>query len=93
MDVPDRLLRLFVRVAVHNGGQISRSKRSKVDMLTDEEIKAMEEVVQRHLPRLSAAADVVARLHVRSEASESAGRFRAILGRGCTEQWLTTTTK
>ena len=58
VDMPDRLLRLFVRVAVHNGGKISISKRAKFDRLTDPEIAAMEEIVQRYLPRLKAAAEL-----------------------------------
>ncbi len=58
VDLPDRLLRLFVRVAVHNGGRISASKRAKFDKLTDEELQAMEDVIQRHLPKLAAAADL-----------------------------------
>lgn len=58
VDLPDRLLRLFVRVAVHNGGKISNSKRSKFDSLEDDEIAAMEEIVQRHLPKLKPASDL-----------------------------------
>lgn len=58
VDIPDRLLRLFVRVAVHNGGRISATKRSKFDSLTDAEVAAMEAVVQQHLPQLAAAADL-----------------------------------
>ena len=58
VDLPDRLLRLFVRVAVHNGGRISNSKRAKFDSLTDKEIASMEEIVQQHLPKLKAAADL-----------------------------------
>jgi hypothetical protein len=58
VDLPDRQLRLFVRIAAHNGGKISSSKRSKFDRLTDSEIAAMEEVVQRHLPGLTRAADL-----------------------------------
>ncbi len=57
-DIPDQLLRLFVRVAVHNGGRLSNAKRAKFDKLSADEITAMEEVVLRHLPRLSAAADL-----------------------------------
>ena len=57
-DIPDQLLRLFVRVAVHNDGRISNAKRDKFDKLTAEELSAMEDVVRRHLPRLSAAADL-----------------------------------
>lgn len=55
VDLPDRLLRLFVRIAVHNGGKISNSKRAKFDSLTDQEIAAMEEIVRQHLPKLKAA--------------------------------------
>lgn len=58
VDLPDRLLRLFVRVAVHNGGIISNSKRAKFDSLTDDEIAAMEAIVQQHLPKLKAATDL-----------------------------------
>lgn len=58
VDLPDRLLHLFVRVAVHNRGRISNTKRSKFAQLTDAEVAAMEEVVLRHLPKLSSAADL-----------------------------------
>ena len=58
VDLPDRLLRLFVRVAVHNGGIISNSKRAKFDSLTNNEIAAMEAIVQQHLPKLKAAVDL-----------------------------------
>jgi len=58
VDLPDRLLRLFVRVAVHNGGKISGSKRAKFDRLSEAQISAMEEIVLRHLPKLKAAADL-----------------------------------
>ena len=56
VDLPDRQLRLFIRIAAHNGGRISSAKRSQFDMLADSEIAAMEDVVKRHLPKLSAAA-------------------------------------
>ncbi len=58
VELPDRLLRLFVRVAVSNGGRLSNAKRSKFSMLTETEIAAMEDVVLRHLSKLSAAADL-----------------------------------
>lgn len=58
VDLPDRLLHLFVRLAVHNRGRISSAKRSKFVQLTDAEVAAMEEVVLRHLPKLSSAADL-----------------------------------
>jgi hypothetical protein len=58
VELPDRLLRLFVRIAVANGGRISSAKRSKFYMLTEPEIAAMEEVVLRHLPKLSASTDL-----------------------------------
>lgn len=58
VDLPDRLLHLFVRVAVHNGGRISNAKRSKFEMLSAAELAAMEEVIQNHLPKLAAAADL-----------------------------------
>jgi hypothetical protein len=52
------MLRLFVRVAVHNGGKISASKRAKFASLSDEEVAAMEAVVLLHLSKLAAAADL-----------------------------------
>ncbi len=58
VDLPDRLLHLFVRVAVHNEGRISNAKRARFDMLSAAELASMEEVIQRHLPKLSAAADL-----------------------------------
>jgi hypothetical protein len=59
VDLPDRQLRLFVRIAVHNAGKLSGAKRSTFGALTDSEVAAMEEVVRRHLPGLSAAANLV----------------------------------
>jgi hypothetical protein len=58
VDVPDRLLRLFVRLTVQNGGRLASSRRARFQPLTEEELQAMEAVVQRHLPGLAAAADL-----------------------------------
>jgi len=47
VDMPDRLIDLFVRVCVQNQGTISRGKRkSQFSMLTDSETAQMEEVVR-----------------------------------------------
>ncbi len=58
VDLPDRLLNLFIRVAVHNGGKISASKRAKFEKLTDAELASMEAIVEQHLPKLAPAADL-----------------------------------
>jgi hypothetical protein len=39
---------LCVRLTVHNGGRPANSKRAKVDRLTDQELTAMEALVQQH---------------------------------------------
>ncbi len=47
VDMPDRLIVLFIKLCRANGGRLSiRKRNSHFDMLTNDELKSMEEVVQ-----------------------------------------------
>jgi Fic family protein len=47
IDMPDRLIDLFIQLCLQNNGALSARKRSAhFDFLTDEELKLMEEAVQ-----------------------------------------------
>ena len=51
VDLPDRLANLFVKVCLANGGRLSKTKRdSHFDMLTDEEVAALERAVNAQMP-------------------------------------------
>ena len=48
VDLPDRKLDLIIKFIVQNHGKLSRQKRDKYfDMLTDDEVAAIEQVVQQ----------------------------------------------
>ncbi len=48
VDMPDRMIDLFIRLCLQNNGRLSRRKReSQFDFLTDDEITGMEEAVRR----------------------------------------------
>ncbi len=48
VDMPDRLINLFIRCCLQNHGRLSKRKRSELfTMLKDEEITKMEEAVQK----------------------------------------------
>ncbi len=50
VDMPDQQLDLFIRVTTQNNGTLSQGKRAThFKMLTDEEIKMLEAVVQKNL--------------------------------------------
>ncbi len=50
VDLPDRLMELFINAVMQNHGKLSANKRSKhFQMLTDDEIGKMEEIVRRNL--------------------------------------------
>ena len=47
VDMPDRLIDLFIRICLQNNGQLSKAKRgSHFEMLTDQEISALERAVR-----------------------------------------------
>ena len=47
VDMPDRLIDLFIRICLQNKGQLSKGKRgSHFEMLTDKEIAALERAVR-----------------------------------------------
>ncbi len=47
VDMPDRLIDLFIRLCIENNGRLSKSKRkSKFERLTDKEVAQMEECVR-----------------------------------------------
>jgi len=49
VDMPDRLIILFIKICCANGGRLSQRKQKRhFDMLTGEEIAELEEVVERH---------------------------------------------
>lgn len=48
-ELPDRLMNLFIKVCLNNGGRLSASKRKHFSMLSDGEIKAMEKAVKTHM--------------------------------------------
>lgn len=47
VDMPDRRAALLIRLMLQNGGRLSNSKRGQFDELTDAEIVAMEQALQR----------------------------------------------
>ena len=50
VDMPDQQLDLFIRVSIQNNGTLSQSKRiTHFKMLTDDEIKLFEAVVQKNM--------------------------------------------
>lgn len=49
VDMPDRRAALLIRLMLQNDGRLSNSKRGQFDELTDAEIAAMEQAVQRAL--------------------------------------------
>lgn len=49
VDIPDRRAALLIRLMLQNGGCLSNSKRDRSDELTDAEISALEQAVQRAL--------------------------------------------
>jgi Fic/DOC family protein len=52
VDMPDRLIDLFIRLCVENNGRLSRNKRkAKFEKLTDEEVSQMEECVRNAFNR------------------------------------------
>lgn len=52
VDLPDRMVDLFVKLVLQNGGHISQIKRdSQFHRLTDEEISRLEAIVAEHMPR------------------------------------------
>ena len=49
IDMPDRLINLFMQLCLQNNGSLSAKKRSDYfDFLTDEELKVMEQTIQAH---------------------------------------------
>ena len=46
VDMPDRKIDLFIRLCVQNRGRLSASKKSQFAMLSDAEVRAMEQAVQ-----------------------------------------------
>jgi hypothetical protein len=49
VDLPDKLLNLFIQLALQNGGKLSATKRtSQFSSLTDEEVQALEAIIQEH---------------------------------------------
>ena len=49
VDMPDRRAALLIRLTLQNGGRLSNTKRGQFDELTDAEIAAMEQAIQRAL--------------------------------------------
>ena len=46
VDMPDRRLDLFIRLCIQNKGRLSKGKRDQFTKLTDDELAAMERVIQ-----------------------------------------------
>ena len=46
VDMPDRRAGLLIRLMLQNGGRLSRAKRPQFAELSDQEIEAMEDMVQ-----------------------------------------------
>ena len=56
VDMPDRLIDLFIRLCIENQGRLSKNKRkSKFEQLTDEEVAQMEECVRNAFNKNTAA--------------------------------------
>jgi hypothetical protein len=49
VELPDRLLNLFIKVCLNNQGRLSSAKRKHFAMLSDAEVKRMERAVRDHL--------------------------------------------
>jgi hypothetical protein len=49
IELPDRLVNLFIKACLHNKGRISVAKRHHFQMLTDSEVRKLENVVKAHL--------------------------------------------
>jgi len=57
VDMPDRLIDLFIRLCIENNGQLSKNKRkSKFEQLTDEEVAQMEECIRNAFNRAATEA-------------------------------------
>ncbi|MBE2251927.1 MAG: hypothetical protein IAE78_20500, partial [Myxococcus sp.] len=56
VELPDRLMNLFIKLCLSNAGRLSMSKRKKhFAMLSEEEVKAMERAVKTHMKGLPQA--------------------------------------
>ena len=54
IDMPDRLIDLFIRICLENNGRLSKGKRkSHFDFLSDEELFSMETLIRENYERLS----------------------------------------
>ena len=54
IDMPDRLIDLFIRICLENNGRLSANKRkSHFDFLTDEELFSMERAIRENYEQLS----------------------------------------
>lgn len=54
IDMPDRLIDLFIRICLDNNGRLSENKRkSHFDFLSNEELSSMENVIRENYERLS----------------------------------------
>lgn len=49
LDMPDRKVSLFIRLCMQNNGKLSKTKRGTFSELSDMEIQALEDIVQRIL--------------------------------------------
>lgn len=56
VDLPDRLMDLFIKVCLQNGGKLSATKRaSHFDMVKDDEVQRLEGAVREHMPARAAS--------------------------------------
>lgn len=54
IDMPDRLIDLFIRICLENNGRLSANKKkSHFDFLSDDELSSMENVIRENYERLS----------------------------------------
>ena len=54
IDMPDRLIDLFIRICLENNGRLSANKRkSHFDFLSDDELFSMENIIRENYERLS----------------------------------------
>ncbi len=54
IDMPDRVIDLFIRICLENNGSLSASKRkSHFDFLSDDELFSMENIIRENYERLS----------------------------------------
>ena len=57
VDMPDRLIDLFIRLCIENNGRLSKNKRkTKFEQLTDKEVAQMEECLRNAFNRAAADA-------------------------------------